>query len=51
MIIAKRKELYETKKAAHPDRWSGPTRNWEVAGLVELNPENEATPEPKKEVA
>jgi len=39
-ILAKRKELYEAAKERKPERWSGPTRNWEPAGEVWLNPEN-----------
>ena len=40
-ILAERKRLYEAAKAAHPDRWSGNTRNWEPAPAVWLNPPND----------
>jgi putative transposase len=50
-ILTKRKELYDNKKAENPTRWSGSTRNWDAVGKVELNPENEAKPEPKKDAA
>ena len=36
--LAKRKRVYERAKRQNPGRWSGPTRNWEVAGPVALNP-------------
>ena len=39
-ILAKRKDLYEAAKERNPQRWSGPTRNWEPVGEVWLNPEN-----------
>lgn len=40
-ILADRKRLYEAVKKAHPERWSGDTRNWEPVGAVWLNPPNE----------
>lgn len=36
--LAQRKRVYERAKRQNPGRWSGPTRNWEVAGPVALNP-------------
>ena len=39
VILAERKSLYEEKKAANPQRWSGDTRNWELEKQVTLNPE------------
>ena len=38
-ILAKRKELYQTKRNEHPERWSKEERNWQPIGVVELNPE------------
>ena len=38
-ILEKRHALYSKKKQQAPNRWSGATRNWEVKGPVELNPE------------
>ena len=37
-ILRKRKELYEAQRASRPERWSGPTRNWEPEYVVSLNP-------------
>lgn len=39
MILEKRQQLYEKAKAAHPERWSGKTRNWTLDDKVWLNPE------------
>lgn len=36
--LAHRKMVYEKAKRQTPRRWSGNTRNWEVAGPVSLNP-------------
>ncbi|WP_255005893.1 hypothetical protein [Roseovarius sp. M141] len=33
--------LYANARAQNPERWSGKTRNWQPAGPVWLNPENE----------
>lgn len=37
-ILQQRKALYEAKKMANPQRWSGNTRNWEHEATVNLNP-------------
>lgn len=37
-LLARRHALYEAARAAHPERWSGPTRNWEPIAAVVLNP-------------
>jgi hypothetical protein len=37
-LLARRHLLYKAAKAQHPERWSGPTRNWEPAIKVLLNP-------------
>lgn len=38
-LLAARDKLYKTAKAANPKRWSGKTRNWQLAPAVYLNPE------------
>ncbi|OLY72314.1 integrase [Pseudomonas sp. ATCC PTA-122608] len=38
-LLLARKDLYESAKAANPSRWSGNTRNWQLAEAVYLNPE------------
>lgn len=38
IILEQRHALYEEAKAQHPERWSGPTRNWEPQKTVYLNP-------------
>jgi transposase InsO family protein len=37
-ILEKRRALYEAARARNPERWSGPTRNWEPEKIVYLNP-------------
>lgn len=37
-LLRRRQALYAEAKARHPERWSGPTRNWERTGEVWLNP-------------
>lgn len=37
-VLAQRHVLYEAVKVQHPERWSGPTRNWEAEEIVYLNP-------------
>ena len=39
--LANRAMLYANARAQNPERWSGKTRNWQPAGPVWLNPENE----------
>ncbi|WP_246055089.1 IS3 family transposase [Paracoccus gahaiensis] len=39
--LADRAVLYANARAQKPERWSGKTRNWQPAGPVWLNPENE----------
>lgn len=41
-ILAKRKVLYETAKAGHPERWTRAVRNWGPLGSVTLNPQKSA---------
>ncbi|PKH04525.1 IS3 family transposase, partial [Psychromonas sp. MB-3u-54] len=38
-ILIKRKNVYQKAKSAHPERWSGKTRNWDYINEVNLNPE------------
>ena len=47
-VLAQRQALYEQAKAAHPERWSGATRDWSPPGAVTLNPPGaDATPLPR----
>jgi putative transposase len=41
--LANRASLYANARAQRPERWSGRTRNWQPAGPVWLNPENESS--------
>ena len=36
--LRRREEVYEAARARHPERWSGPTRNWKPIRVVHLNP-------------
>jgi len=38
-ILRQREQVYAAAKSRHPERWSGPTRNWELKDEVWLNPE------------
>ena len=38
-ILKKRSKVYELAQAAHPKRWSGNIRNWNIDDKVWLNPE------------
>jgi hypothetical protein len=38
-VLAQREAVYAQAKARNPQRWSGPTRNWELKDKVWLNPE------------
>ncbi|UFK41104.1 IS3 family transposase [Pectobacterium parvum] len=40
-LLTQRDELYRQAQKAHPERWSGKTRNWQPEGPVTLNPERE----------
>jgi hypothetical protein len=48
--LRKRKALYETAKTKHPERWSGPTRNWDRTNEVWLNPSKELCAEQMRRV-
>lgn len=41
-ILAARHAVYQQARAARPERWSGPTRNWAPVLEVRLNPEHAA---------
>ncbi len=43
-ILAKRRSVYAAARARHPERWTGPTRNWEPVLAVCLNPERSSRP-------
>lgn len=42
-ILAARKATYERARAEHPNRWTGPTRNWTPISTVTLNPSTRRT--------
>lgn len=39
--LQQRDAVYAAAKAAHPERWSGKTRNWTPVGAVNLNPDRQ----------
>jgi putative transposase len=40
-VLANRHAIYQDARQRNPQRWSGPTRNWEPVGVVTLNPERD----------
>lgn len=44
-LHARRIELYENARQSHPERWTGPCRNWHLADAVYLNPERDRATE------
>jgi transposase InsO family protein len=46
-LLAGRQAVYEAARAAHPERWTGSTRNWTPVGPVVLNPSPAETREAK----
>lgn len=36
-LLARRQEVYEQARRRHPERWTGPCRDWSPIQLVELN--------------
>lgn len=38
-LLAQREKVYQAAKHAHPERWSGATRNWQPIRVVQLNPD------------
>jgi len=49
-LLCKRIAVYEAAKARHPQRWSGPTRNWQPVREVHLNPEQQIKAENQPEL-
>jgi transposase InsO family protein len=49
-LLAARHQVYERARAAHPERWSGATRNWTPIDVVTLNPEHDVSA-PSQEIA
>jgi len=47
VILEQRNALYEVARDQSPERWSGPTRNWEHNGVVFLNPNKSTEKETK----
>jgi transposase InsO family protein len=39
LLLEKRRQVYERARRRHPERWTGPTRNWDHVETVRLNPE------------
>ncbi len=50
-LLAQRHDLYQAARAANPARWSGPTRNWEPAPEVLLNPGKPPRKKPAQDAA
>ena len=42
-LLEQRKTVYEAARLRHPQRWRGPTRNWQRIQAVHLNPERTDT--------
>jgi transposase InsO family protein len=38
-LLRNRDEVYQAARTAHPERWSGDTRNWRPVSIVHLNPD------------
>ena len=49
--LNKRSLLCAKARASKPERWSGPTRNWQPTGPVWLNPVRSTTPVKMREAA
>nr|WP_157823178.1 hypothetical protein [Psychromonas sp. MB-3u-54] len=50
-ILINRKNVYQKAKSAHPERWSGKTRNWDYINEVNLNPEKSKSETKENKVA
>lgn len=48
-LLARRHALYQAARKAHPERWSGDTRNWRWIDTVQLNPDRKMTSNTKEE--
>ncbi len=46
-VLKNRKMVYEQAKLKRPERWAGPTRNWDPEESVALNPMKEKNKELK----
>ncbi len=46
-ILEQRNTLYSAAKVQRPERWSGPSRNWEHENIVFLNPNKSTEKEGK----
>ena len=42
-LLEQRKAVYEAARVRHPQRWGGPTRNWQRVQTVHLNPDQSDT--------
>jgi putative transposase len=42
-LLSQRDALFKKARQAHPERWSGDTRNWEPVTIVHLNPAHNVT--------
>lgn len=40
-LLSRRKAIYAAAKKRHPERWSGPARDWTPVGAVHLNPDRQ----------
>lgn len=50
-VLSHRTAVYEAAKARCPERWAGPTRDWQRVQIVHLNPEQPvAIPDNQKEM-
>ena len=50
-ILSHRTAVYQAAKARCPERWTGPTRDWQRVQIVHLNPEQPAAiPDSQKEM-
>jgi putative transposase len=43
-LLSQRDALFKKARQAHPERWSGDTRNWQPVTIVHLNPAHNVTP-------
>jgi hypothetical protein len=46
IILSQRQAVYEQARMRHPERWSGPIRNWQPITEVWLNPSAEVIDTP-----
>jgi len=48
-LLQRRHAVYQAARNAHPERWSGATRNWEWIDTVQLNPDRKMSDKPAEE--